>query len=208
MKTLKQVWKKTRYIIAETLLSAESKEKFMKENGAEQTEKEIRTDGENVVDIYSKGEYPFCALSNFAEYEFYVDGVRCASMEGFLQSLKFRNEENQKKVCLLSGSEAKKSSRRSFAQLRWKLTCNLYWQGKRISRYSDEYQKLLDKAYSGLSENREFIKALKSSGNSALIHSKGKNNTKETVLTEYEFVSRLEKIRQQIINKEGKIHDI
>ena len=62
MKTLKQVWKKTRYIIAETLLSAESKEKFMKENGAEQTEKEIRTDGENVVDIYSKGEYPFCAL--------------------------------------------------------------------------------------------------------------------------------------------------
>ena len=39
------------------------------------------------MDIGSKNDYPSCALSNFAAHEFYIDGVRCASMEGFLQSL-------------------------------------------------------------------------------------------------------------------------
>ncbi len=62
------------------------------------------------IDIHSKGEYPSCALSNFAEYEFYIDGVKCMNMEGFLQSLKFRNKAKQRRVCLLSGSMAKKAS--------------------------------------------------------------------------------------------------
>ncbi len=148
-----------------------------------------------IIDIHSKGEYPSCALSNFAEYEFYVDGIKCLSMEGFLQGLKFKNTEKQKKVCLLSGVNAKNSSRRTFAQLRWRLTHNLYWQGKRINRYSDEYQLLLDKAYDELSKNGEFIKALKLSENKVLVHSIGKNNMSETVLTEREFISRLEKLR-------------
>ncbi len=42
-----------------------------------------------MIDIHSKGAYPSDALSNFAAYEFMVDGIPCASMEGFLQSLKF-----------------------------------------------------------------------------------------------------------------------
>ncbi len=148
-----------------------------------------------VIDIHSKGEYPSCALSNFAEYEFYIDGIKCLSMEGFLQSLKFRNTEKQKKVCLLSGVNAKNSSRRTWAQLRWRLTHNLYWQGKRINRYSDEYQILLDRAYAELSKNENFIEALKLSSGKKLVHSIGKSNMSETVLTEREFISRLENLR-------------
>ena len=48
----------------------------------------------------------------------------------------------------------------------------------------------------------EKINALKSSAKNALVHSIGKNNAEETVLTEYEFVSRLERVRQQILNEE------
>lgn len=48
----------------------------------------------------------------------------------------------------------------------------------------------------------EKINALKSSAKKALVHSIGKNNAEETVLTEYEFVSRLERVRQQILNEE------
>ena len=148
-----------------------------------------------VIDIHSKGEYPSCALSNFAEYEFYIDGIKCLSMEGFLQSLKFRNAEKQKKVCLLSGVNAKNSSRHTWAQLRWRMTHSLYWQGKRINRYSDEYQILLDRAYDELSKNENFIEALKLSSDKKLVHSIGKNNMSETVLTEREFISRLENLR-------------
>ena len=148
-----------------------------------------------VVDIHSKGEYPSCALSNFAEYEFFIDNVKCAGMEGFLQSLKFRSVRKQKQVCLLSGKEAKCSTRHTLAQLRWRMTHNLYWQGKRINRLSDEYQKLLDRAYEALSENVNFQTALKASLPYTLTHSIGKTDMKKTVLTEYELISRLERIR-------------
>ena len=147
-----------------------------------------------VIDIYSKGEYPSCALSNFAEYEFYVDGVKCASMEGFLQSLKFRSVKKQNKVCRLSGVNAKNSSKHTFAQLRWRVTQNLYWQGRKYKRDSDEYQLLLDKAYKELSKNSDFLSALKATGDSKLAHSIGTKNSRKTVLTEYEFIERLTKI--------------
>ena len=47
------------------------------------------------------------ALSNFAPHAFIIDGIECASMEGFLQSLKFSNPEMQKQVCTLVGKAAK-----------------------------------------------------------------------------------------------------
>lgn len=155
----------------------------------------------STIDIHSKGEYPSCALSNFAEHEFCIDNVKCSSMEGFLQSLKFKSGKKQKQVCLLSGKEAKNSTRHTLAQLRWKTTHNLYWQGKRINRFSDEYQILLDRAYEELSKNIGFQKALKDSLPYTLTHSIGKVDTRKTVLTEYEFVSRLNRIRNKVLKR-------
>ena len=48
------------------------------------------------MDIGSGTGYPSAALSNFAPHSFVIDGVECASMEGFLQSLKFQDPEMQK----------------------------------------------------------------------------------------------------------------
>lgn len=152
----------------------------------------------NIIDIHSKGEYPSCDLSNFAKNEFCIDGIKCSSMEGFLQSLKFKNLRKQKNVCLLSGKNAKNSTRHTFAQFRWRITHNLYWQGRRVNRFSDEYQNLLDRAYNELSKNTEFIKALECSSGNVLVHSIGKKDARKTVLTEYEFVSRLNSVRDKI----------
>lgn len=152
----------------------------------------------SIMDIHSKGEYPACDLSNFAEHKFYIDDVKCLSMEGFLQSLKFRSIKKQKQVCLLSGKEAKNFTKHTFAQLRWRITKTLYWQGKRINRYSDEYQFLLDKAYNELAKNKEFSEALRCTHESYIVHSVGKKNMCKTVLTEYEYISRLERIRQDL----------
>lgn len=151
-----------------------------------------------VIDIHSKGDYPSGALSNFAAYEFAVDGVECFSMEGFLQSLKFRSSAKQKRVCKLVGSQAKKSSRHTFSQLRWRITKTLYWQGKKINRFSEEYQELLDRAYDELGKNEKFKEALIASCGSELIHSIGESNESKTVLTEREFISRLERLRNAI----------
>ena len=59
------------------------------------------------MDIGSGTAYPSCALSNFAPHPFIIDGVECASMEGFLQSLKFKSPEMQRHVCTLVGKAAK-----------------------------------------------------------------------------------------------------
>lgn len=127
-----------------------------------------------VIDIHSKGKYPSCALSNFAEHEFYIDNIKCSSMEDFLQLLKFKSIKKQQQVCLLPGKDAKNSTRYTIAQLIWRITHNLYWKGKRISRFSDEYQKLLDRAYNELSKNTAFIAALENTARKELVHLIGK----------------------------------
>lgn len=62
---------------------------------------------EITMDIGSGSGYPSSNLSNFSPHGFVVDGVECASMEGFLQSLKFQDPEMQKHVCTLVGKAAK-----------------------------------------------------------------------------------------------------
>lgn len=63
--------------------------------------------GREELDIGSGKDYPSNALSNFAPHPFIIDGVECNSMEGFLQSLKFKEPEMQKEVCKLVGKAAK-----------------------------------------------------------------------------------------------------
>lgn len=144
------------------------------------------------LDIHSGHDYPSGALSNFAPHPFVIDGVECASMEGFLQALKFSNPEMQKEVCKLVGRAAKaKGSKKN-----WKKTGILYWQGQEIKRDSKEYQDLLDRAYAALAENEGFKKALLATGNAVLTHSIGKRKESETILTAREFCSRLTSLRE------------
>lgn len=150
------------------------------------------------MDILSTGKYPANKLSNFAANGFVLDGIQCNSMEGFLQSLKFINPDMQKQICLLVGIGAKKAG----ANKNWRKKQELYWQAKVYPRKSDDYQKLLDRAYNALSENEAFRRALIASGSAVLTHSNGSNKESETVLTSREFCSRLTTIRERILKKE------
>lgn len=152
-----------------------------------------------MLDIVSKGEYPSWALSNFAPHRFYVDGVDCWSMEGFLHAIKFEDEDEQREICSLVGIVAKVRS----AHKEWWKDQTLYWQGTSYKRDSDEYQDLLDKAYLSLAKNTAFRKALLASGDKVLTHRIGGQNISETVLTEDEFCARLNWIRYLV--KENKI---
>ena len=144
------------------------------------------------MDIRFNKEYPSCMLSNLAAHEFIIDDVLCASMEGFLQSLKFENEEEQIKICKLSGFEARNAGQRK----NWQETQILYWQGIPYRRDSFEYQVLLDRVYLKLFDScNEFKIALKATGNENLTHNIGKTDPMKTILTRKEFCSRLKTLR-------------
>lgn len=146
------------------------------------------------MDIGSGSGFPSSNLSNFAPHNFVVDGVECASMEGFLQSLKFSNPDMQREVCKMVGKQAKFKGKKK----KWYRTQTLYWQGKTIKRDSEEYQELLDKAYNELGKNAGFQKALRATGTATLTHSMGKHKQSETVLTTQEFISRLYRLRDNL----------
>ena len=150
------------------------------------------------MDIGSRNGFPSSALSNFAPHPFVFDGVECNSMEGLLQSFKFSNPEMQKEVCKLVGKQAKFKGK----EKKWFKTQTLYWQGKEFKRDSDEYQRLLDRAYDALSTNEGFKRALLATGNAILTHTIGKTKQSETVLTRAEFCSRLMTIRERLQNEQ------
>jgi len=154
------------------------------------------------MDIRSGAGYPAGALSNFRRYNFVFDGVECASMEGLLQAFKFDKPHIQVAVCQLWGKKAKfRGKKRDRA---WKQVQMLWWKGKAMNRHGLEYQIKLDLAFESLAQNPDFIKALLATGNATLTHSLGKSNPHDTVLTEREFCSRLEKIRSRLQKKGGK----
>ena len=82
--------------------------------------------------MVSPATYPASSLSNFAPHPFVIDGIECNSMEGFLQSLKFKNIDMQKYVCSLVGKSAKFKGKKK----KWWKTQTLYWQGKEYKRDS------------------------------------------------------------------------
>ena len=145
------------------------------------------------MDIGAGNSYPACSLSNFSAHPFVLDGVECASMEGFLQSLKFKSADMQKEVCKLVGRKAKFRGKSK----NWRRTQTLYWQGQEIDRHSPEYQTLLDRAYDALGQNKSFRCALEASGDATLEHSIGKNKPNLTVLTVSEFTKRLYRLRER-----------
>lgn len=144
------------------------------------------------MDIGSGKDYPSCALSNFSPHRFIIDGVECFSMEGFLQSLKFKNSEIQKEVCKLVGLKAKFKGKKS----KWFQNQKLYWLDKEMARDSNDYQLLLDRAYNEMyKQSDSFRRALKAAHGAVFTHSMGKNKTNETVLTTREFCRRLTELR-------------
>lgn len=130
-------------------------------------------------------------LSNFTEFHFIIDGIECASMEGFLQSLKFSDPEKQIAICKLIGGKAKMKGKNK----KWYKNQILYWKGASIDRHSIEYQELIDKAYSELFKDDNYKELLRDTKGYTLTHNIGKIDPKQTILTIDEFCQRLMDLR-------------
>jgi hypothetical protein len=120
-------------------------------------------------------------------------------MEGFLQSLKFKNKAMQEYVCTLTGYAAKRAGKHK----KWWEARALWWRGKKYKRDSDAYQDLLDRAFNRLyTTNKKAKRALLASKGSILRHSIGGKKPARTILTESEFCSRLMNIREALLLEE------
>lgn len=137
-------------------------------------------------------------LSNFYPHEFEFDGIKCGSMEGFLQAVKKSDPIRQKMVCSLSKKEAKSRSTDT-----WKKEQNIFWNGYVINRHGYRFQFLLRRAYRAMFEQcPKFREALTATGNKRLYHIIGGDNPYCTILTAKEFCAILTELRSDIINSE------
>lgn len=151
------------------------------------------------MNIGSGSGYPSSALSNFSPHPFEIDGVKVASMEGFLQALKFKDTCMQEYVCTLVGKAAKFKGKAK----KWYVRQMLHWGGSDYPRHSDAYQRLLDRAYEAMfSQSESFRKALKASGRDAVFtHTIGNTDSSRTVLTRSEFCGRLMKLKDKVFSE-------
>lgn len=134
-------------------------------------------------------------LSNFQARPFTIDAVRCGGMEGFLQGLKCPDVAQQKRICALSGIEAKRAGRKFDS---WKDSQMLYFLGCSYHRSSRGYMLLVSRAYDELYMQDDTLKEhLLALGDAQIWHSIGNPDMRDTTLTEVEMMYQIERLRHK-----------
>lgn len=146
--------------------------------------------------------WPGAALSNLTSHEFIFRGVRCGSIEGVLQAVKKQDPNTQLEICKRHGMFAKQSGGTS-----WRKRQTLYWQGTPMKRRGPEYQAFLDELFDAcFNQNESARRALLETARlgAVLTHSIGKRKEEDTVLTQREFISRLNRVRDRLVAQQRK----
>lgn len=148
------------------------------------------------MDIKFGCGWPASQLSNFAISPFEIDGIKCTSMEGFIQALKRNNPEIQKYGCTLIGKKAKYWGK----GIKWWQRPpqeQLWWLGKSFPAHSKEHLDLIERALRcKFTQHDGSKKALLAIQNAVLTHSIGNDN--QTSLRASDFCRMLMKIRKEL----------
>jgi predicted NAD-dependent protein-ADP-ribosyltransferase YbiA (DUF1768 family) len=154
-------------------------------------------DAEKIINISSGSEDKVARkLSNFSKDRFVIDGREMASVEGFVQGIKFPEfpiEDTRRDIAFrLSGFEAKRigNEAREFSyEFVW-------WQGKVIKYGSAEHYKLNERAIRAkFEQNSEAMEALLSTKVKNITHELGGEESLTTCLPKAIFCDILTRIR-------------
>lgn len=141
------------------------------------------------INVGYKHKGPYAkVLSNLFPYEFEFRGKKLQSIESFFQGIKFKNIDMQNLVFNYSGLNS--NYIKACTAYDWKETGYVYWQGKAINRYEEEYDELVDELYISAIQNPLYRNTLKSCERE-IIHLMGAKEKSETVFTRYEFERQL-----------------
>lgn len=133
------------------------------------------------------------ALSNFQLSPFTLDGILFASIEGFIQGIKFpEGDPRRERAFVLYGWDAKNigaEADRSAA----------YWQGQRLEYGSAQHHTLIGRAIRArLVQNAGLAAVLVSTVGSKLVHDTGETESPTTSLPAAVFCRILEQVRQEL----------
>lgn len=134
-----------------------------------------------------KGSYSK-VLSNLFPYEFIFKSEKLSSIESFFQAIKFKDANIQKFIFNYSGTDS--NNIQVVSDYNWKESGHIFWQGKEIDRFSDEYTDMIDELYISAVQNPLYRQALKGC-DKYILHSIGGESKFETVFTRYEFERQL-----------------
>lgn len=149
------------------------------------------------INIASGGHWPANVLSNFAATPFIIDGVECASAEGFIQALKFPSLEMQIHVCSLVGRAAKFKGKK--AGRRIKRQRKVWWQGREFEFRSMEHFEIIEQALRAkFTQSDRARRALLATWGATLTHTLGHPESAFTSLPAREFIRMLKKIRSEL----------
>ena len=148
-------------------------------------------EGENFILVkYGAKNSISRVLSNLYPMSFKFRGKKVNSIESVLQGIKYKNKKTQAKVFGYSGVDAYHTRACNSFDF-WGNDGVLYWQGKPIKRESEDYQNFVDELYLSVFKNPLYFRALIATDDKYLLHHIGRVDPKETVLTRYEYESRL-----------------
>lgn len=121
-------------------------------------------------------------------------------MEGFIQSLKCSDRNEQLRVCKMRGKRAKQFGQKVKGNPHYDIEVKgVCWKGIIIDRHSGEYQVLLRKVYHAMFDQcSRFREALKASGTKRLFHTIGNPDSHKTILTEKELCDILNELRNEL----------
>lgn len=143
------------------------------------------------ADICPRERLPEDVLSNLCNNNFRIDDVDCRCMESFLQSLKHKDEKEQREVCFMDGIRAQQCSTSD-----WQKDQIVWWKGRAINRQSSEYRRLVRRAYSTMYEwSSRFRNVLMTTGRKKIKYDNGKHDSHTTLLTDKEFCRFLTRLR-------------
>ena len=127
---------------------------------------------------------------------FELGSMKISSVNAFLLALKVQDPIRQKELSVLPLDKIKEASKSIEPIYDARI---LYWKGKPIERTSKEYSELLDKVYNiRFRKDINYRKAIRFSKQfKNIIHSIGKQNVADTILTEKEFISHIKKLQKK-----------
>jgi len=134
------------------------------------------------------------ALSNFGLSPFVLDETLFASVEGFIQGIKFPEGDSKRDAAFASSGWRAKSlgdtADRSGA----------YWGGVRLTYGSPDHHRLIERAIRArIGQSKGLQEALKSTGDAALIHDTGAAESPMTSLPAAVFCRILSEIRAELL---------
>jgi len=148
-----------------------------------------------ILNIGSKSDdWRACRLSNFSADAFMLNGERMASVEGFIQGIKFPEGHLARQQAFESvGVGAKRMSKKAERRFVW-------WKGRAISYGSSEHHELIERSIRAkFEQNETAMDALLATRGMTITHDLGHSAPPNTSLPAKVFCGILTRIREETL---------